>query len=168
MTLRPTTSPIPANTPKRGQKGKKPSIVLARSATRSRKWLEGSRGCSLGDLNQPPEVVGSVDNSSGRASWRCSSWNWANAVKPLPRHDHFAKWKIIFQLSTKFYKISQKWPLQKMIKKWSKNDQKTTPQKVEKTPFSLLHTPAIPAELTYRKRGGVKSSTSCWRNHINP
>ena len=130
--------------------------------------FEGSRGCSLGDLFQPPEVVGSMDNSSGRASWRCSSWNWANAVKPLPRHDHFAKWKIIFQLSKKFYKISQKSPLQKMIKKWSKNDQKTTPQKVEKTPFSLLHTPAIPAELTYRKRGGVKSSTSCWRNHINP
>ena len=115
------------------------------------KVVRGLEGLLPRRPHQPPEVVGSVDNSSGRASWRCSSWNWANAVKPLPRHDHFAKWKIIFQLSNFLQKTSLKKNHQKMIKKRPKND----PQKTEKRPPPILHTSAIPPRLTYRKRGGV-------------
>ena len=126
----------------------------ARSATMSRKWFEGSRGCSLGDLYQPPEVVGSVDNSSGRASWRCSSWNWANAVKPLPRHDHFAKWKLFSNFLKNFIKFHKNHP----SKKWSKNDQKMTkkrpPKKSKKHHFHFYILPRYPQNWHIGKGGG--------------
>ena len=101
-------------------------------------------GAAPSILTQSPKVVGSVDNSSGRASWRCSSWNWANAVKPLPRHDHFAKWKT-------FHK---KWP----PKKWSKNDQKMIkkrpPKKSKKHHFHFYILPRYPQNWHIGKGGG--------------
>ena len=131
----------PPNTRQHPQKGPKGEKTLDRASEERNevtKVVRGHEGLLPRRPHQPPEVVGSVDNSSGRASWRCSSWNWANAVKPLPRHDHFAKWKIF---SNFFTKNDLQKNDQKMIKKWPKND---PPKSRKNTIFTFTYSRDTP------------------------